>query len=569
MVALVVVVPRVMLSACVTDFGADGGYYTDIAQNLRDGNGLTTDLSVFHQGFPSFPFPTPVYPLWPLVYGLAASLGPIERVGVWLPTALYFVVVALAYRLGKRLAPRLDLGASFPIPGLTGLHGGHIFALTTALTSEFARATARPYTEGLAFTLLFGLFLRAPRLWSRLGLVAGLEMGAWLAALFFTRSQLVVVAIAAVLGLGFAVLRRPREASTFFLGSVVVAAAAWRAYLAWAGTFLPNPSLTTYLRFDLARVESNLSAIPVMVQTTGPLDRLLDLASSFPIAFSLYESGYTYFNLHAALIHAVPLALVVLVARYRRLPALLRFARSPAGPNAVFFTSAAIGLLLSLHTVHKVYGASWVFGGRHAIPTLFIVANAVLFLLRARGATRAAGIAVLLAGTYGMWRGLALSANNQCINAQTSPDLVAYRAPIRGFLLSEHARLGGLTVAVERPEAQRLAWRTPDVGFHWLTDTTSVDDLSVLVRELDVAYVVDFEEVGYLGAIRDPAFSRYFALYVVFDERGAGEDEDAATTGRARRTRVYAPRCTSFPEVETCDPRPPPPPAVAEKEPAL
>jgi hypothetical protein len=43
-------------------------------------------------------------------------------------------------------------------------------------------------------------------------------MGAWLAALFFTRSQLVVVAIAAALGLGLALLRRPRQAAAFSVG---------------------------------------------------------------------------------------------------------------------------------------------------------------------------------------------------------------------------------------------------------------------------------------------------------------------------------------------------------------
>ena len=37
----------------------DGGYYMDIAQNIRDGLGFVSDVSPFHQGLPDFPHPTP------------------------------------------------------------------------------------------------------------------------------------------------------------------------------------------------------------------------------------------------------------------------------------------------------------------------------------------------------------------------------------------------------------------------------------------------------------------------------------------------------------------------------
>ncbi len=565
-VALLLALPHLALSLCVTDFGADGGYYSDIAENVRDGLGLQTDVSIFHQGFPHFPFPTPVYPIWPLVYGLFAHLGPISVVGVWLPTTLFFVILGLAFAVGRRLAPRLGLERWMGPAGL-GLHGGHAFLLVTALTSELSSATARPYTEGLAYTLVFALFLRAPALWLRLGPLAGLEFGAWLMALFLTRSQLVVVALGALVAAPLALWARPRSAIPFVAMALLIIAGVWTIYIGWVGTFLPDPTLTTYIRFDLARVPSGLSAIPIMVETGSTWDHLVDLAGGFPLAFALYDTSTSYFHLHHAFIHALPIAVGVLAWRWRKLPLLLRFARTRAAPNALFFTVSAIGLLLSLHTVHKVYGSTWVFGSRHAIPSLFLVGTSVLFLLRARSpgllGLKVVGFGLLLVGAYDGWRALALEANDQCLNAQKSPALTSYRSQLRSFFESERARLGSLTVAVERPEAQRLAWRTPGVGFHWLSDTTTVGDLALMVHDLGVAYIVDFDDIHYATFADDPTFALRFAPVITFAESSAGEDDDAEVSAKPKLTRVYAPRCAAFvPRPATCIALPAPPQKV-------
>ncbi len=45
---------------------ADGGYYTNVAQHVRDGDGLETRVSLYHKAYSYFPHPTAVQPLWPL-----------------------------------------------------------------------------------------------------------------------------------------------------------------------------------------------------------------------------------------------------------------------------------------------------------------------------------------------------------------------------------------------------------------------------------------------------------------------------------------------------------------------
>lgn len=540
LLSVAIILPRLLFSTCINEFGTDGGYYTDIALNLAAGNGLTTDVSIFHQAFPYFPYPTPVYPLWPLLYGAAAVVFPVRFVGVWLPTLFYFVLIGLSFIVGRRLAPRLHLH---------GVHGGHVFAVVTALTSEMMRTTSRPYTEGLGYTLLFLLFVRAPALFRRLGPVAGLELGAWIIALFLTRSPLIVVAIAAVGAVLVAAWRRPRAAATFTLAAAGLVTVVWQIYAAWLGTFLANPSLGTYVRFDLARASDLLSAVPVLVQTNGPLARLKDVASGFVVAFTLRDEPSSYYRLHHALISTLPIAALALLVRVRRARVLFRFLRSASAPNAAFFLLSALGLLGSLHTVHKVYGLPWTFGDRHALSSLFLVVTATLFLLRSRSWLHLVGALLLAAGTFEGWREMVLQTESQCIAARHNIGLLDYRRQLREFLLKERERRGSLTVAVQRPEAQRLGWRTPGVGFHWMTHTTTVDDLSAMVNVLGVRYVVLFD------AVKDPfagnaSFAEHFTLATTFKERGIDEDGNVVKT---KLTRVYAPLCAAFPTLAVGD----------------
>ena len=70
-------VKLVYSSAWTFPAGADGGYYTNIVQNLLDGNGLVTNVSLYHRGFRELPHADSIYPLWPLVYAAFAAVFPL------------------------------------------------------------------------------------------------------------------------------------------------------------------------------------------------------------------------------------------------------------------------------------------------------------------------------------------------------------------------------------------------------------------------------------------------------------------------------------------------------------
>lgn len=538
-------VGHAIYSTCVGEFGNDGGYYTDIARNVRDGFGLTTDVSVFHQGFRYFPHPTPVYPVWPLVYGYVARLAPLEIVGVWLPTALFYVVLVLGFLLGRRANPQPLLPKVLP-----AFHAGHVWVLVLGTGFEMVRWTAGPYTEALAFTLLFVFLLRARALWRRLGALAGLELGLWLILLFLVRSQFLVVAIAAVAASPLALWHRPRAALPALLAGVATFVAGWSLYSRWLGTFLIDASLGTYLRFDSTRATEGLSRIPVMYKTGGPLERALDLLRGVQVAFSQWDTQMTYYGMHHAFSHAlVPAALLLAWQGWRKRAILRRFGRRPEAGFAAFFFLASAALIASLHTVHKVYGTAWVFGERQALPSVLAVTGCLVALLRSRAPLmRAIGVFVLCTGTFTALRSLGLETDERCEDHAEEPPRDAYRAELRAWLLARREELGSLTVVVERPEAQRLSWRTPGVGFHWITQATTVDDVTALVRDFGAQYVLDFDTLPnttYKGALE---FPERFVLYAVLSELEPTLPPTALRTyDRERYVRIYAPRCSAFP----------------------
>jgi hypothetical protein len=456
------------------------------------------------------------------------------------------------------------------------LHGGHIFALLFALTFQLSKATISPYTEGLGFVLLLSCLLRAPVLWRALAptvsparaLLAGLELGLWLITLFLARSQFIVVGIAVVGALGISLVPRMRRWALaplqqflpFLLGVVTSCTLVWQLFARlWLASFLPEPTLGTYLRFDSARITRILSEVPVMAEAEGLVGRVREQMRGLWVAMQMAELGFSYHSLHHASAYLMPVALVLLVTQARRLPVLWRFLRGPRGPSAAFFHLVALGLTASLHTVHKVYGAPWVFGNRHAIPSVLLVGICALYLLRAspRRSPRwgnwilySAGVVLLSSGLYSGWRELVLQAGMTCEEAAGRPGLTEYRPKLRAWLLRERAELGELTLAVERPESQRLSWLTPGVGFHWLTEVTQVSDLELMVERLGTDYVVLFDDVYHDRVTKSQELHNSFVLAASFQEEGNAEEGEKVRAPKP--TRVYAPRCSRFPDAPTC-----------------
>src|SRR5687767_4024743 len=56
----------------------DGDYYYQIARNVAEGHGFSTNVSLYNQGLRSFPHPINHSPMWPLTMGLLGKLFDLE-----------------------------------------------------------------------------------------------------------------------------------------------------------------------------------------------------------------------------------------------------------------------------------------------------------------------------------------------------------------------------------------------------------------------------------------------------------------------------------------------------------
>lgn len=453
-----------------SDPGVDGGYYTDVAKHVRDGHGLATNLSLYHQGFETFPHVSPIYPIWPLVYGWTARIVPLEVAGVWLPALFWVVAVVFAALWARRLSPG-DLWTRLP-----GIDLGHAIAMFLALNGVFFRYTSLPYTEGLAFAILFaGLWWFHPR-WKAMDIGTGFQLGAWLGVLVLVRSQLIVVAMAVACTLVVAIVllegRRRRIEAALACASAFVATlssqllrlADWSEVTAW----------TALLRFDLARERAALTPMDVLVDGDRSVTRhLLDFVTGLPIAFAV-QGPMTYWRVFHGLQYALPLALVVFVAsdarvRGRRL--------RPGSLPIVFALALAAGGFLSLHFIRKDFLTEWHFGRRHALTAFFAFFLAWTYLAR----HRATGVRALAAALLLLSAGLSHAQALKHVRAEARNGARSYDPLVRE-LERERDVSKPFVVALHGEHAQRVAWRTDGVGFHWFYEKTTSEDVEALAR---------------------------------------------------------------------------------------
>lgn len=486
---LVPVLMKLVVATGIGDYGSDGYYYAGIARHVQEGHGLVTQASTFHHGYESFPHPSPVYPLWPLLLGWTARITGLEVAAVWLPTLLYFAAVAFAW-LWARGLPRVPLFERWP----GGPDTAHATAWLLAWNAVFFDKTSRPYTEAFAFALLLVCLWRAPKLWARREWIAGAELGAWMGFVFLARSQLVLLAMAAACAFGWALVAIPGRVRTLAmaLSCAAVAATVVAPQYLRLREISVRPA-TAMLRFEMAQANDVLAPVHVLADTQGAAATVADRLRGIPVAFSpLHDLAYmrAFFGLQYALLVAVPLALVLAWRTRRRLgsSAALAWLRDPARLPLVFVGLFAAGGLVSLHLVHKDFGTEWHFGRRHALTAFFAFQLAWLFLLHRGGARVRTFALVLLAGSMlggftQMWR---LSARSLL----GLKDLPA-RADLVRFLEEHRGPDGTLTVAMNGGEAQRMAFRMHGtLGVHWLHLGTPIDDLEKMVDVLGVRFLL-------------------------------------------------------------------------------
>jgi len=476
--------------------GPDGSISMNVATHLRMGEGLTTSLAVYHQGYAHFPHPTPVQPLWPMLLALSSFVLPITHAATRVPTLLWALSLVLAFVWGRSLAPPRTTGG---LAGLfSGLHGGHAVVAVLGLSPYYLNFSSRPYTEALSFALLFGLFLRSQGLWQRRRHKDAVELGVWLGLLFLTRSQLVVVPLAAFTLVGWHLVREPRRRrETLLFGSVVTATLAlvMLPEMLWIASFAEGSPLTTYLRFD----QSGSSALSDVsgLRVTGSLwETLKDRAAGFVVAFAPDEDGYK--NVFGYFVYVIPVAVMATLAHALRGPRALWQKLSGFVDDHGMAVVTGLGAFLLMHVMHKDLGHEWWFGDRHALLVVAFIGCCFFFCVRLGGVAAVVAVLLFVVATVHLaalpWKHIWGDEKPGAYQGVPYP-VQGHRFEAQVRLLSRDANEPGpLTVALPANEARKLSWLLPDIGMHGLLEETTFDDLTYMVRHLGVQYVLTVED---------------------------------------------------------------------------
>lgn len=510
-------------TAAQTRTDVDGGYYTSVALHVRDGHGISTNLSLRHKGYSHFPHPTAIYPLWPLVFGAVAKVVPlaIDEVGRWLGTALYFATLFFGYLWGRRLFPEPLFPKTLP-----GFNAGHVFVLLFGINRNMFIVTSIPETEGLAFALLMAALWRLHVIFARPTFARGLEAGLWCGLVMMARTQLMLLAMGVVAALAWAVLvaRTSRLAYLKLSGGWALGMGGVLALrYAQLRSFIDSVGVTEMIRFDKIYFTELLSRPKALRPIDGVGELLENAWTGLEVAFELdgrYAYARQYHTLQYALFGAA--AVLFFLALTRARPARLKAAwanlREPANMSWVFIVIFALGAFWSMHVLLRY--RSWYFARRHTLPGFFLMFLCLIFMLRRGPPARALGVLLLcsslwLGGTWARAHSLRFIERAEKRGDVEQASLVAW--------LEQRARgdREGLIIAMRK--AGRIAWRLPQVGFHHYDSRTTLDDIRVMVTHLGADYVV------VRASDRRPL------------DRSAAFKRDFRLVGTESRHRIYAP----------------------------
>lgn len=491
-------VPKIHFNLKTRALGIDGGLYFDVAMNVRDGQGLVSDIALFNSAFTDLPHPTVLYPLWPMMLGWMARFFPLWELSIWLPTVLFGVSLLLLYRLVNRLFP----GPIFPDVWVP-LNAGHAAVMIFGSAEAYMIHTSRPFSEGLAFVILFLTLLRVKSLFEKVSPYLGFEVGIWLGLLVLARSQLILVWMALFPVLLLRLLGSERRrwwlpTTLLLIGLGLVIG----EQLLFFATFMPDPAFLYLMRFDLFRDPSPLHVVPVLVQTNGLWDYLQDRAAGIPIAFGVGRKGYvhSFGPISMVLPLSLPFALLGLMrwvgpawTRFQARPSFWSWLKEQAIVQEkygywVFLGLMSLGGFLSLHTIHKANFAEWNFGTRHALTAFFLFFAVFLGMTRQPVLGRSVALVLLVAST-----GINLDHASDRVKRQKQiestwqPEL---NRDIVAFL--ERIQLQEPRVRVIAPDMriQRFGAFTSGIGYYWMYQKTTLEELDYLCHELGARYLL-------------------------------------------------------------------------------
>lgn len=350
-------------------WGVDGSYYLQVARHVAEGHGLQTSVCLYHQGLPELPAPTNIYPLWPLLLGLAGRIVPLTAAATFLPRVLYVLDLLLLYALVTRLF------GSRAFARVPAIDYGHVAIALFGMHVSFFSATCYPYTEGLAFFFAFAALLlltdgvRRSTAWlfAVCGFVAALA--------FLTRSQMLMLAPGFLLALAagwWAGHVRAKHLAAWLAG-YALPVCVWIAYLA--------RSFDTFAVTSLVSMRSGTTAIPpydLTVPTSGVAGFIIDRLGGLLVMFNPL-SQLSFVSSFGPVAFLVPVAAVHTIAtRQIRASGVNRTAT-----HAVLLTGAFASLVLLAS--HNTFFLEWLFGYRHGLPFVLLIIPAFVYLLERGG----------------------------------------------------------------------------------------------------------------------------------------------------------------------------------------
>jgi hypothetical protein len=463
-------------------YGVDASYYTQIARHVAEGDGFKTSVSLYHEALNPLPAPARIYPLWPLLLGWAGRVFGLERAANVLPALLYFADLLLLYLLANRIAVRI--GGTSLLASRIPIDAGHVVVALFATNRRFFIATSHPYTEGLAFALLFASLLALDRLAEEHSYRWAAAAGAAAGLAYLARSQMLVLIASTIVAF---LIVRPRRGGVI---AVYVAAVA-----------LPVLPYRIYLR-SVEMTRAAITSFQTWTSSDGVAEYILDRAPGLLVAFNPW-SGLSYFASFGVAAVLVLLALVVAAAElWRDRGAAFRDPGSLAVWAAVLTGLATHAVLLHRHAV---FFLPWLFGWRHGLPFILLVMIAAIYLLMRE--SRAMRIAVAFVVAFSVVHGaLLIFADSRVARVDPTPSERAY---------AQWIDPRGATVLTTNAQALGLITRA---NYHWMTCTEPPARTREMLGHLPIDYVVAYDRE------RDCAFLKGLGdtLYIdrIFDEGG-------------------------------------------------
>jgi len=461
-------------------YGIDGRYYLQIARHVQEGDGLVSSVSLYHQGFRTWPHRTNQTPLWPAMLGYSARFAPLPVVGRRLPELFWvldlFLIYALANRVWRRVAKR-------PPAGLLGSgtpNLGHAAVVLFGTNPVLFRFTSAPYTEALAFALAFGSLIALDRAAERGSLRWAALCGVLCALAVLTRGQFLALLLAIPAGLVLAARGRERgwRLPVVAAGLAVLVFAPWAAYLA---TWVPHLTPPVVLGFATVPETLSLPAYQFWVVTDSLGEYLRDRGQGLATAFTRGHPQ-SYFRSHGPAVYLLAVALAVLALSLVRRPGRVLEWLAPERTLVWVLVAVGVGMLLPVHHAHSKVMWPWLFAHRHGLPLIFLLVPAAACVFSQRLVVlRLAAVFLVL------WTGFA--GTQQILAAGNVRDGI--KPPDHDFAQWIDDRAEPPIILTTKPTNMAYLSRG---RFHWTACNEPAETTRKLIADAGVEYVAVFRQ---------------------------------------------------------------------------